>query len=290
MTQLTTSLLRSVAETLEYAWWKNQRFDQKYVEFEPKTEIRKEYKISLCTTCMDRLADLAQTLPYNISVCSDYGNVEFVILDYNSKGPEVRLWMENRWKEEIERGLITFYRTDEPKFYSMSHSRNLAFKLAAGDIVANVDADYFLERSFAKRLAQAANQAKTDKAFFVKSVRSTHGRIAFVKDSFVQILGGYDETFLGYGHDDKDIIYRAWCLGFTLIRMGGADSHRIPTSSKERVKNYDKDGIESNWRFTEQWNKIVSYANLFDGKFKANRGNEWGRGRVIKNFSEEIEV
>src|SRR5258708_30050005 len=42
-------------------------------------------KISICTVCMNRTAQLAQTLPVNIIDNINHPNIEFIILDYNSK-------------------------------------------------------------------------------------------------------------------------------------------------------------------------------------------------------------
>ena len=42
------------------------------------------YKISFATVCMNRLHHIRQTLPKNIADNSDYENVEFILLDYNS--------------------------------------------------------------------------------------------------------------------------------------------------------------------------------------------------------------
>ena len=83
-------------------------------------------------------------------------------------------------------------------------------------------------------------------------------------------------------------MYRAWAMGFTMLRFGGEGSERISTPSAERAKNYDPYGVEANWRFTESWNKILSYSNLFNGNLKANEEKEWGKARLVKNFSEEV--
>lgn len=53
------------------------------------------YKISFCTTCMDRLYHLKESLPINLINNSSYANIEFVVLNYNSKD-EIDTWMEKR--------------------------------------------------------------------------------------------------------------------------------------------------------------------------------------------------
>ncbi len=89
---------------------------------------------------------------------SDYPNIEFVVLDYNTTKEPIQRWMLENMHEEIEQGKVAYYRTEEPRFYSMTHSRNMAFRLATGDLVNNVDADNFTGKGFASFLNFMANE------------------------------------------------------------------------------------------------------------------------------------
>ena len=93
-----------------------------------KNNIKKYHKISFCTTCMGRLERLKETLPKNIEDNKNYPNLEFVIIDYNSNDG-LWDWMKNNMIKHIESGKISYYRTEEPKYFDMSHSRNIAFKV-----------------------------------------------------------------------------------------------------------------------------------------------------------------
>jgi len=105
-------------------------------------EVTKNYAISFCTTCMGRLYNLKETLPQNIEDNKAYPNLEFVILDYNSKD-NLWEWMSRNMMDHILSGRVSYYRTTEPKYFSMSHSRNIAYKVAKGEIVNNLDADNY---------------------------------------------------------------------------------------------------------------------------------------------------
>lgn len=257
-------------------------------------EIKKQYKISLCTTCMNRTKDLMETLPFNIVCNRKYTNLEIVILDYNSKDG-LEDYIKKGMKDHIDSGLINYYRTTEPKHYSMTHSRNIAFKLASGDIVNNIDADNYTledisfknepELCFAEYINKLANQAE-EKAIFAKGKRLMRGRLGFFKNEFINDLGGYDEQLKGYGHDDHDLMLRAWELGYTLYWFGGQYLNRIKTSTEKKNENMEiKD-----WRITETTNKQISENNINNKIFKANQNFHWGKAKLIKNFKEEIEI
>src|ERR1022692_1110347 len=96
-------------------------------------------KISVCTTCMGRTHDLKETLLHNILDNEDYRALEFVILNYNSPDDMHDFMISSTVRPHIENGRVKYLRTRSPQFYSMSHSRNVAFRNATGHIVTNVD-------------------------------------------------------------------------------------------------------------------------------------------------------
>ena len=259
--------------------WKNWNFWNG--RFSNKVE--KFHKISFCTTCMDRLYTLKECLPKNIEDNRHYPNLEFVVLDYNGKDG-VGHWIKKNMMHHIESGLLNYYRTDEPQYYSMSHSRNVAFKLAQGEIVNNVDADNFAQKGFASYLNFLAAQ-RPKKAVFVKSKRLMNGRFGMYKDEFLEI-GGYDETLQGYGYDDKNILIRAMESDHMMMWYCGMFQDRIKTPRSAVGQNMEN----PNWRETEKINKQITTDNLAAGKIIANEGVHWGKATVIKNFKEEVSI
>lgn len=260
----------------------NSSFEKKIWDGNITSEVKQEYKISLCTTCMGRLHDLKDTLPVNIKTNKDYQNLEFVILNYNSPDG-LDNWMRDNMSEHIESGKVVYYKTELPQHYSMTKSRNLAFKLASGDIVNNVDADNFVNEGFARYVNVLANQ-QTEKAIFAKGKRMLRGRLGFWKKEFMEILRGYDESIEHYGHDDHDLMNRAWLAGFTLMWYGGK-YYTSNGSKKHQTENME----EKNWKMTELKNKIISAENIIDGKIGGNSG-AWGQTVITKNFKEQFVV
>lgn len=250
----------------------------------------KNYSVSFCTTVMGRLYNLKETLPKNIEDNQAYPDVEFVILDYNS-GDNLWEWMAKNMMSHILSGTVSYYRTTEPTHFSMSHSRNIAFKVARGQIVNNLDADNFTvcesvptTECLASYINRLANETPR-KVIFAKGKKKMHGRIGFYKDEFINELGGYDEDILGYGHDDHDLVQRAWALDYAMHWWGGQYYSRIHTSRDEKNKHMARP-----WKVTEDENKVKSAANIAAGRLKSNEGKHWGKATLIKNFHEIVEV
>ena len=253
-------------------------------EAETTKKPARTFTISLCTTCMGRAQDLIRTLPANLEDNAAYGDLEIVLLDYNSPDGLGRI-VQDSLMPWIESGRLTYARTTEPQWYSMSHSRNVAFRLARGEIVCNVDADNWTGPGFAAELNRLAN-LHPERAVFTKGRRLLRGRIAFFKREWEELLGGYDEGLQGYGHDDRDLVTRAEALGFHAVYFGGQYVRRLRTPAAQRVTNMR----DKSWRRSEDANRRRSETNIRRGILKANTGCHWGAARLEKNFREEIQL
>ena len=243
----------------------------------------KQHKISICTTCMGRVGDIQQTYEQNMEDNLDYPNVEFVLLNYNSQD-DLDIWAFKNLLPYIRTGMLNYYRTTEPVYYSMTHSRNIAFKIASGDIVNNVDADHYTNPGFASYINALANFYPA-KPVFVKSRQKNRGRLGMFKEDFMA-LGGYDESIESYGFDDHDLLMRAWHSGSQVIRFGGeymritADHRRHPTGNY-KIKD---------WKYTQRRNSLISLLNLHHKRYTANENHHWGKAHLVKNFSEEVDI
>lgn len=184
---------------------------------------------------MNRLHHLQETLPMNLADCGTNNNVEFIILDYNSSDG-LEHWMKNNFHHFSSK--VAYYKTTEPSYYNRSHSRNMAFRLASGDIVCNLDADNFAGKGFAEHIESIFRQ---NQSVFVapkdESLSDTFGKICMKKNDFMQIRG-YDEAITGYGFEDNDIKNRLLNLGRTQIGFEQKEFLKaISHSEEERIKN-----------------------------------------------------
>jgi hypothetical protein len=247
--------------------------------------VKRNYKISICTTCMGRTADLKQTFFCNVDAALGYekSKVEFVLLNYNS-GDDMDDWARDRLPPLIRAGIVNYYHTTEPAHYSMTHSRNIAFKLATGDIVNSVDADHYTKQGFVQYINLLANQG-IDKPIFLKSKQKNRGRLGFWKKHFMW-LGGYDEGIEGYGFDDVDLLHRALCSGFTCLFFGGRFFAHTDDHCRHPTENY----THTDWKYQQRKNTLISLLNLKYKRYRANKGHRWGKATLMKNFTEKVKI
>lgn len=188
-------------------------FTRKY-----KKSEEKYFKISFCITCMNRLPHLKRTLKKNLKNNADYPEAEFVLLDYNSSDG-LQDWILKNFKTELENGRLAYYQTKEPKYFHMAKAKNISHQLARGEIVCNLDADNYTGKDFAffinsslQKTTEIIGAYKKRRIIDPTSHRDCGGRIFLTKDNFLK-LGGYDETFTGWGCEDDDFKIRAKTLG-----------------------------------------------------------------------------
>lgn len=198
-------------------------------------------KISFCIVCMNRCHHLKQTLFQNIKDNDDYFNLEFVLLDYNSTDG-LETYVKVELKQYLDSAKLVYYKTSSPEYFNRSHSRNLVFRLATGEVLCNLDADNFTGKGFAAYLNR---QFTADKNVFIKTnsfinsdlKKDVLGRIAMKKTDFHKI-GGFDERMEYYGFEDYDIINRLLFAGIKNVDINENKFLRALThSNEERLSN-----------------------------------------------------
>ena len=184
----------------------------------------KNYKISICTVCMNRLHHLKQTVVRNIKDNEFYGDIEFILLDYNSQDG-MEEWVKENLTEYINTNKLIYFKTLEPDAWNPSHSKNLAFRLATGDIVCNIWSDYFTGENF----ADFVNFSFRDDPNIVMTPIDFHktkpgfyppgdvlGKVCVRKNDFLHV-GGFDERIDKHGFEDHDFVNRLELLGLRRV-------------------------------------------------------------------------
>lgn len=239
--------------------------------------------ISFCTTVKDRFEHLTTTFIRNLEDNAQYPNCEFVLLNYNCPDSRTEKWVSRRLTPYLAAGRVAYYFFGDAETYHMAHSRNLAFRLATGSVVCNVDADNFLGKGFANYVAVAMSRRDV----FLRGPGGeggVAGRIG-VRRADWEAVSGYDERFECWGGDDTDFAQRLEMLGkrrrmILLRKFCGCISH----SDELRTRHFHKDKADS-----ARDHKLIIAENASRKVIRPNR-NSFGHGRVLKNFSEWIEV
>lgn len=193
-------------------------------------------KIAFCITCMNRLHHLQQTLEKNIQDNYLPRDIEFILMDYNSRDG-LEEWIQQHMKQHIDTGILVYFKTFEPEHYLRSHSRNMAFRLANAEILCNLDADNFLGEGFASFMIDEF--AKQDGIFYTSngSSHDIFGRICVKQTDFLSVKG-YNESLQGYGYEDRDLFDRLTKSGLTREFFYNPEFYLwIHHSNIERVSN-----------------------------------------------------
>lgn len=238
-------------------------------------------KISFCTTCMGRTHHLRTTLPLNLAGNASHADLEFVILDYNSKD-DLETSIKEMVPAELESGKVKYYREREAKYFCPRRAKNMAHLLATGEIVVNIDADNFTGTSYASHLDKLFTESRDIVVTFNHSQRhGVAGKIALTKDSFVR-LRGYDEGFRGYGHEDPDIIRRGVEMGLRQELIAWPGEWAIRHSTLERTERFE--GAEPA--------DITSPRNIEYAKSRpigtVTNPAGFGVGRVFEGFTDRV--
>lgn len=245
------------------------------------------YKVSFCTTCMNRLFHLKYTLEKNIKDNINYPKVEFILINYNSQD-NLHSWIKNKFKKYIDSGILIYAYTNTPSHFHASKAKNLAHKLATGDIVCNLDGDNFTGENYAFYINYLFNQHGKNHLFHFKKAPywGTEGRIVMTRENFIS-LGGYDESFLATGHEDHDLINRAVAMGLEYKNIQIENFLRyLSNTTREKAKNCSEDEI--NYYDLESKNRIISEENIKNRKLVANQKNGWANSKLYINFSNNL--
>jgi hypothetical protein len=180
---------------------------------------------------MGRLHHLKETIFQNIEDNSDYEDIEYVLLDYNSPDGLEAWVLENSAKLKK----VVYFKEHTVTRWRMPHAKNLAHLLSTGDIVCNLDADNCTGKGFATIVAKKfADHPDSIITHFHGG--GFGGRIALRRTDFRR-LRGYDEQLSwGWGWEDDDLKARAEGIGLKLDKIWMPDDRAIGHDNSERIK------------------------------------------------------
>ncbi|MEM7106957.1 MAG: glycosyltransferase family A protein [Bacteroidota bacterium] len=235
---------------------------------------------------MNRLFHLKHTYLQNILDNLDYGKVEFVLINYNSQD-KLDEWVKEKLSKYIDSGLLNYYKTLQPSVFHASIAKNLAHRLANGEVLCNLDGDNYTGKDFAYYINYLLNKNEVNSLlhFRKEPYWGTEGRIVLRSDDFHR-LGGYDEELLPIGHEDHDLLNRARASGIKYINVTVENFLKyLSNTTKEKAENCTEEGKD--YYELEQANKKRSDHNIANGMLVANQSEGFNKIEVFHNFSSE---
>jgi hypothetical protein len=226
-------------------------------------------KISFCTSCFHRLSQLQQTFDANVKAIAGDRDTEWVILNYNSTG-DLDDFMMARLPNLPRRIIYARDRIQRP--WHSSVAKNMAHRLASGDVLMNLDCDNYI-----------GDAIEVIRSGFPKGYQMIHlcggrfgdgtfGRIAMAKDSFYS-LGGYDESFHPMGYQDGDLLHRAAASGIHGITHRCPKDVAIENTKEDSMRYCSAEGLS--WADYHKLNRAKSASNISAKRFKANEQASW---------------
>jgi glycosyltransferase involved in cell wall biosynthesis len=217
---------------------------------------------------MDRTIHLKKTYVNNVVNNLDYPNIEFILLNYGSKD-DMEDWAKGNLSEFIEKGIVKYYHTTEPEKFHACKAKNLAHRLATGDILVNLDADNYLGKNFAHYVNYCFRiNDKISCQFAGKGFRffDTCGKIALTRDDFIN-SGGYNEELAPFAGEDIDLLKRLEVMGNSITVVPIINFLRtVKHDNKLRLKNIGNNTMEDMRRI----NKCLTEKYVTNNKYRVN--------------------
>lgn len=195
-------------------------------------------KISIITTCSDRLDYLKRTIPTFINQSFS----ELIVVDYNCPQATAKFVRENYPSVKV-------VQIKDGEKFNVSKARNAGAHEAKGDFVFFIDSDILLKKDIcAWIMAQSIKNC-----FFISSKKNdTYGSCFMSKKSFLHI-NGYDEAFSDWGGEDDDLYQRLQWAGLKTLNY--PESFLSPIKHTDAIRKFNnktaKDQIIINGLYRE---------------------------------------
>lgn len=236
-----------------------QHWDNRPVLF--RDANKGDCKISFCTWIKNRLWQFKQVFETNLKrIGPDH---EWVIVDCGSDDGF------NEWVTPRIAGHLNVKLFHHPvDAVHLARLKNVAHRLATGDVLVNLDADNFIGPGFVDYVLANREPKKVFHIWFQNATTGTCGRTAFNRDEFFAV-GGYNNELTPGPWDELDLINRARAFGCHIIdesdaNIVGGDI----VNDKSETMNHIQD--HRTYRELNDINESISQGNVSKGRLIAN--------------------
>jgi GT2 family glycosyltransferase len=181
--------------------------------------------ISVITTCKGRLAHLKTTLPSLMTL----PDCEVVVVDYDCPDGAAD-WVRATYPATL------VVQVSERPFFNIARARNIGAAAASAPWLFLVDADVIVSRD----LVDAVRGALQAGSYFLPDPRPYElwGALLIAREDF-EAIGGYDETFEGWGSEDVDLTARLDVAGRNVRTFPGALLTSVPHDDAVRGRFHE---------------------------------------------------
>ncbi len=177
-------------------------------------------ELTYITTCKGRLAHLKQTLPRAAGQ-----GLPCVVVDYSCPD-ETAQWVEAHFPQ------AAVVRVEGEAGFHAARARNLGAAAATTPWLAFFDVDVLLEPAFGETVVPILTAGHFYRASPV--TRQTWGSIICAREDFAGV-GGYDETYRGWGGEDDDLIRMLLLSGRRPAHFAASLVGEIPHTNEVRT-------------------------------------------------------
>ena len=225
--------------------------------------------ISYCAPVKNRTYDLRVVMPSLIKAANVSPPVEIMILDYNSSDDLAEYMRYMIETAELTGGsMLSYKKYSGGKYWRFGHARNLSVLASRGEFLIMSCADQILDKNYFEAVRELL---KDGDCVWLYPHRKGGSVLGCSRKEFMD-AGGYDEKFIYYGKEDKDIMLR-------LERRGGKFKQvplnlivEIPTPRLIKYKNIHP-GLS--WLRAEKYTKAIYDENIANNVLVANKEG-WG--------------
>jgi glycosyltransferase involved in cell wall biosynthesis len=179
-------------------------------------------EICCITTCMGRLEHLKQSLPR----IANQPDVSVVVVDYSCPDG-AGAWVEANFPQ------VRVVRVEGETVFSRSRARNIGAAAADAPWLAFVDADVLVDPGFSTTVRPLLKPGRFYRPH--PTAPQTFGFVIVERSAF-EAMGGYDETFVGWGSEDTDMLQMLEFERLQPTHFPGSLLDEIPHTNELRAK------------------------------------------------------